>query len=85
MTFLNKEEWLQSTIEDKHQAVLSALNVLSSIDNKTHEYYGDHYNQGKIPALKKEIRTFIRNTLLWETELSAITILHENSRTLHDT
>lgn len=75
MTFPSKEQWLQSTLNDKHQAVLSALNVLLSINNKTHEYSNDHYQQGKIPVIKNEIRTFIRNTVSWEKELSTITLL----------
>ena len=64
---LSQEEWQVLAKPDKMGILAACLQQIYNIEHGTHELSGKP-EQGKLSALKKELESFAKNVIQWETK-----------------
>ena len=67
-----KEQWLEFDKEQKQKAIADALFLLDFIYTNATKLYKHTNAEGEIPQNKYLLKTFLRNTFLWEKELETL-------------
>lgn len=62
---ITKEIWLSYSKEKKKEEISNCLQQLYDIDHSKHDLSGKK-EQGVLAKIKKDLETFILNTLEWE-------------------
>ncbi len=63
---VNKEEWTQLDKLARQQKIISCLDELISIENRTH-ILSSTRKEGILSLYRKNLEQFILNTVTWET------------------
>ncbi len=72
MPIPTKEQWLEFDKQQKQKAIADALFLLEFIYTHANRVYKHTHSEGEIPKNKQLLKTFLRNTYLWEKELETL-------------